>query len=106
MLHFNKRDTNVLSSNFIQEIYIAFRWQYVLCSPGREFDAFNKTEEYKSKDNDVNHLKVIRKMNLNKFVVAHLNLNSVRNKFEALIQNVWRDRIIDNFKNKSWWEFS
>ena len=40
-------------------------------------------------------------MNLNKFVVAHLNLNSVRNKFEALIQNVWRDRIIDNFKNKS-----
>ena len=27
-------------------------------------------------------------MNLNKLVVAHLNINSIRNKFEALIQNV------------------
>ena len=33
-------------------------------------------------------LKLIRKMNLNNLVVAHLNFNSVRNKFEALIQNV------------------
>ena len=27
-------------------------------------------------------------MNLNKLVVAHLHINSIRNKFEALIQNV------------------
>ena len=27
-------------------------------------------------------------MNLNNLVVAHLNFNSVRNKFEVLIQNV------------------
>ena len=27
-------------------------------------------------------------MNLNKLVVAHLNINSIRNKFEALLQNV------------------
>ena len=27
-------------------------------------------------------------MNLNKFVVAHLNISSMRNKFEALVQNV------------------
>ena len=27
-------------------------------------------------------------MNLNKFVVAHLNIISMRNKFEALIRNV------------------
>ena len=33
-------------------------------------------------------LKLIRKMNLNNLVVAHLNFNSVRNKFEVLIQNV------------------
>ena len=33
-------------------------------------------------------LKLIRKMNLNNLVVAHLNFSSVRNKFEALIQNV------------------
>ena len=27
-------------------------------------------------------------MNLNKLVVAHLNINLIRNTFEALIQNV------------------
>ena len=41
-----------------------------------------------SKGNDINHLQLIRKMKLNKLVVAHLNINSTRNKFEALIQNV------------------
>ena len=34
------------------------------------------------------HLKLIRKMNLNKLVVAHLNINLIRNTLEALIQNV------------------
>ena len=38
--------------------------------------------------NDINHLKPIRKTNLNKLVAAHLNFNSKRNKFEALIRNV------------------
>ena len=33
-------------------------------------------------------MKLIRKMNLNKLVVAHLNINSIRNKFETLLQNV------------------
>ena len=30
-------------------------------------------------------------MNLNKLVVAHLNINSIRNKFKAVIQNVSRE---------------
>ena len=36
----------------------------------------------------INHLKLICKTNLNKLVVAYLNVNSIRNKFEALIRNV------------------
>ena len=32
-------------------------------------------------------MKRIRKINLNKFIVAHLNVNSIRKKFEALIRN-------------------
>lgn len=31
---------------------------------------------------------LIRKMNFKKLVVTHLNIHSIRNKFEALIQNV------------------
>ena len=30
-------------------------------------------------------------MNLNKLVLAHLNINSIRNKFKAVIQNVSRE---------------
>ena len=33
-------------------------------------------------------MKPIRKANLNKLVATHLNFNSKRNKFKALIQNV------------------
>ena len=36
----------------------------------------------------INHLKLNRKMNLNNLVVVHLNIYSIRNKFEAPIQNV------------------
>ena len=31
--------------------------------PSGEFDAFIKSAEYKSTGNDINHLKLIRKMN-------------------------------------------
>ena len=33
-------------------------------------------------------MKLRRKINLNKLVVAHLNINSIRNKFEAFMPNV------------------
>ena len=87
-LHLNKRGTSVLSSNFIREISNVFQWQCILRSSSGEFDAFNESAEYKSKGNDINQLKLIRKMNLNKLVLAHSNVSSIRNKFEALIQNV------------------
>ena len=42
----------------------------------------------KSKGNDINKLKLVRKKYLIKLVVANLNINSIRNEFEALMQNV------------------
>ena len=48
--------------------------------------------EYKanflSESNNVANLCPIRKRNLNKLVVAHLNINSLRLKFDSLIQNI------------------
>ena len=82
-LHLSKRCTSVFSSNFIREISNVFHWKCVLRRPSAEFDTFSA--EYKSKGNDINHLKLICKTNLNKLVVAHLNINSVRKKLEALI---------------------
>ena len=42
----------------------------------------------KSKSNNINNLKLVPKKYLNKLVVANLNINLIRNKFEALMQNV------------------
>ena len=75
-LHLNKRGNSV-SSNFIREISNVLQWQFILRRPGGEFTAFNKRAEYKYKDNDINHFKLIRKMSLNKLAVAHLNTNSI-----------------------------
>ena len=61
------------------EISISYQYQCILHSPSGEFDAFSA--EYKSKGNDINHLKLMHKVNLNKLVVAHLNISSIRNKF-------------------------
>ena len=41
-----------------------------------------------SESNNVASLCSIRKRNLNKLVVAHLNINSLRLKFDSLIQNI------------------
>ena len=36
----------------------------------------------------IESLKAIRKRNLNRIVVAHLNINSLRNKFDYLIEQI------------------
>ena len=46
-------------------------------------------EEYENStpntDNDpINLLKNIKEMNMNRIIIAHLNINSIRNKFDAL----------------------
>ena len=41
-----------------------------------------------SESNDVGSLYPIRKRNLNKLVVAHLNINSLRIKFDSLVQKI------------------
>ena len=84
----NNRGTSVLSSNFIREISNIFQWQWILRSPSGEINDFNKSAEHKSKGSDIKHSKLIHKMHSNKLVVAHLNISSISNKFEALIQDV------------------
>ena len=42
----------------------------------------------KSKSNNINNLKLVRKKYLNELVVANLNINLIRNEFQALMQDV------------------
>ena len=70
-LHLNKRGTSVVSKNFVGEISNVFQWQYISRSPSGEFVALTKAFDA-----------------LNQVVVAHLNINLIRNTFKALIQNI------------------
>ena len=48
-------------------------------------------DEYKAEPMNMKgfeSLKAIRKRNLNRIVVAHLNINSLRNKFDYLIEQI------------------
>ena len=81
---------------FMWGIYVAVflwcrrRFMELGCLHSRrgEFDTLNKRGEYKYKGKVINHLKLISKINWNRLVVGHLNINSIRNKFEVLIRNV------------------
>ena len=57
------------------------------------------SNKYKSKGNVINKLKLVRKKYLIKLVVANLNINSIRNEFEALMQNV--SGLTDDFRNEN-----
>ena len=35
-----------------------------------------------------NHLQTIRKKNVNKLIFAHLNINSIRNKFDSVVKDI------------------
>ena len=58
--------------------------------------------EYKSKENGINHLKLIRKINLSKLVIAHLNITLIRNKSLKLsYRTLVADRLTDDLKDKN-----
>ena len=92
-LHLTRRGTSILSTTFVREISNIFHWQYLLHSPNtNEFAGCYKSTEYKSKvfgeTSETNHLKHIRRSNLNKLIFAHLNINSIRNKFESVVKDI------------------
>ena len=79
-LHLTRRSTSILSTTFVREISIVFHRQYFL--HGRDTNEFTccyKSSENKSKvfrkTSETNHLKYIRRSNLNKLIFAHLKLN-------------------------------
>ena len=89
-LHLNKRGTTILSNNFTEAISNSIQWQFIFHSlNNRRNSGKFVTDEYKTKvfDGDSN-LKFLHMRNFNKLVLGHLNINSLRNKFDALTQQI------------------
>ena len=86
----NKNGSKILSNDFIGEISKVFNWQYERdkpkAVPGERI--FNKTLSAKTYSDCNSKLKDMRSDNINKLLFAHLNINSIRNKFEIQAQQV------------------
>ena len=84
-LHLNKSGSIILSYNFVKAISSILHWYKI--------DSNNKgcleVEECSSVPQNVSfniELNSMRIKHVNKLIIAHLNINSLRNKFEFLVE--------------------
>ena len=54
-------------------------------------DTDKNKAKYKSKQLSGSNLKAIRKGNIKKLIIGQLNINSLRNKFDCLVQQITRN---------------
>ena len=72
-----------LSDIFVKELLKVFNW-HNLDNLSKKFDVFDSDESLTPRV----QLKSLRTNNPDKLVFAHLNINSVRNKFEMLSDQI------------------
>ena len=96
-LHLIKRGTEVLSNQFAEAISSIINWQSILHSLANN-DRINSnhgTDEnianFKDKQISRSNLKAIRNGNINKFIIGQLNINSLKKKFDCLVQKITRN---------------
>ena len=99
-LHLNKNGSNVLSSTFVSEI---FNWQVTDNDSSINIERCNTSVLHDiNKVSDCNNtLESLRKDNLIKLIFVHLSINSIRSKFELLLEQI-KGNVV-NFRNKNWW---
>ena len=93
-LHLNKRGNSVLANNFIKYLRSSF-WTLDDFSCVRDFQTEYGSQQllssgingFTNKASEKN-LRLIRQENLNRIILAHLNINSIRNKFDLLANQI------------------
>ena len=90
-LHLNRRGNTILANNLLKFLRSNFRDVEFL-------NWFLESEEYKSERLDISSddpsfssLKSVRRKNLHQILFAHLNINSLRNRFDALVDHIKRN---------------
>ena len=84
----------VLFNNFKEAISTILQCQFLLHSHYNEHnsksdhDSNEFTAESLKSIRDVQHLKNIRMRNMNRIIIGHLNVNSLKNKFESLQEQI------------------
>ena len=91
-LHLNLKDNKVLTEKFTEAVWNISHWLSLLHSlrKARDDSGLHNCHEYKATSKlslmNMKSLKDIRKKNLGKIVIAHLIINSIRQKFDSLIE--------------------
>ena len=84
----NTKGTKTLSSNFVEAVS-SIPLSYSITHSLSDSNCDHMIDKCKIEPmnmKDIENLKGIRKRNLNRLVVAHLNINSLKNKFDCLIE--------------------
>ena len=89
-LHLNQKGSKVLSDAFLKEISNVFNWHYSDEDSRLNHEGCKSkfSLEDKKRIDTKTILKSIRQEHTNKLVFAHININSLRNKFELLADQV------------------
>ena len=90
-LHLNKTGTVILSNTFTEAIYRSFMHS-LENSKVSETVTCDEFSIKKPKENT--NLNFIKKDNFNRLVLAHININSIRNKFDTSVQQIHRGIIL------------
>ena len=80
-VHLNMKGSTVLGKTFVNHISSIFNCRLTNCTE-------NSGDEYMSKHSYADDLKYICLDNLNKLVIVHLNINSIRNKFDFFLEKI------------------
>ena len=89
-LHLTKYGSRALSNNFVNEISKVLHWQTDRGHSNANVDECNFKDDLTAKKYDECNitLKTISSDKVNKLIFAHLDINSIRNKFEFLATQV------------------
>ena len=87
-LHLNKKGNSAFAKNLLHHINMT-EWSFFHYDLVTVNDYLCDTLE-KGKSGTNSSLQTIRKDNLNKLIFAHLNINSIRNKFDSLAEIIKR----------------
>ena len=92
-LYLNLKGNKVFTEKFTEAISNILHWQSLLHSLRKANDdscGFHNCDEYKAPSKlslmNIKSLKDIRLKNVGKIVIGHLNINSIRQKFDSLIE--------------------
>ena len=91
-LYLNSKGTPILQNNSTKVLSTIFSWQKdknsVASTPLLNEEYIPKAEDHVDKININAELRSLRVKNLNKLIIGHLNINSLRNKFELLTHQI------------------